>query len=43
MISKAGARAVKAQDELARLGLDRAPRRPGDPEMAAKGQIEVLF
>jgi len=43
MIAKAGARAVKAQDELAGLGLDRAPRRPGDPEMAAKGQLEVLF
>jgi hypothetical protein len=42
MIDTAGAQAVKAQDELAALGLDRPPRRPGSPYMAAKGQTEVL-
>jgi hypothetical protein len=41
MISKAGARAVKAQDELATLGLDRPPRRLTDPGMTAKGQAQV--
>ena len=43
MIYTAGARAVKAHDELAALGLDHPPRRPKSPEMAAKGQTEVLF
>src|ERR1700730_9899771 len=42
MIDTAGAQAVKAQDELAALGLDRPPRRPRSPHMAAKGQTEVL-
>ena len=41
-ISTAGAQAVKAQDELAALGLDCPPRRPTDPDRAAKGHTEVL-
>jgi hypothetical protein len=43
MMDTAGARAVKAQDELAALGLDRPPRRPRSPYMAAKGQTESVM
>jgi hypothetical protein len=35
----AGSSAVKAQDELAALGLDCAPRRPNALAIQAKGQI----
>jgi hypothetical protein len=35
----AGSSAVKAQDELAALGLDCAPRRPNTLAIRAKGKI----